>query len=132
MIIVKLKSTEFDVSYSLRGVNSGRAVDLKKIGTPDNPFIGVDVISLTQVDLLREQSHLGFYKEVLIQSPDKTLFTFYDDIENRIVGELEVELSRKRMRWTKPSTRYDVPAFTVRMRIYQDLQKTMWVPSSQV
>lgn len=124
--------TEFEANYSLKGVHSGRNVSLKKIGYPDNPFTAVDVVSLTQVDLLREPVKLGFYKEVNFQAPDKTLFTFYDDVGNRIVGELEVELFHKRMRWTKPPRGFDVPSFTVRLRITQDLHQTVWVPSSQV
>lgn len=120
------------LDYTNDKVVSGRSHRLAQYGDPDLAFTDVNIIELIPH---RSWQHVEMrsYKEKAYLFPAEYNFTIFNDIRKHLMGELNVELYYKRMRWTKPATYFQTPGYTVILEIVQDPhQKQVTLNSSVI
>jgi hypothetical protein len=81
---------------------------------------------------MQQVSKVQWYREVPIERPARTVFTFFDEEDNAPVVELEFDMQKKKYWWVKPKANQKTRPFTAVLEITQELGKQQYQGSIAV
>lgn len=124
--------TDERLHYFYRNHYSSYFKSLLKVGINELSFTDVNITELVSGNTQKDRGTLAFYKERWLEVPSHICFTIYHVESNTIIVELHVELSKKRLYWKRPETRFIQPNFKLTLTITQDPSVRVWVGTSMV
>lgn len=111
--------TVITLDYMNDKVVSGRSHRLAQYGNPELAFTDVNILELIPHPSWQHVD-MRSYKEKSNLFPEQYNFTIFNNVRKHLMGELNIELYRKRLRWTKPQTYFGTPGYQVVLEIIQN------------